>query len=87
MKMETIYGNLTSVDIEEQKRIWDERGKGYYGEYLLLTELYRHIKGQCKILMNLNVPTAAGKTTEIDLLMIHETGLYVFEAKHYKTNY
>lgn len=84
MEMETVYGNLTSVDIEEQKRIWDERGKGYYGEYLLLTELYQHIKGQCKILMNLNVPTAAGKTTEIDLLMIHETGLYVFEAKYYK---
>ncbi len=82
--METIYGNLTSVDIKEQQRLWDERGKGYYGEYLLLTELYQHIKGQCKILMNLNVPTAAGKTTEIDLLMIHETGLYVFEAKYYK---
>ncbi len=84
MDMETIYGNLTSVDIKEQERLWDERGKGYYGEYLLLTELYQHIMGQCKILMNLNVPTAAGKMTEIDLLMIHETGLYVFEAKYYK---
>ena len=84
MTMETIYSNLTSVDIEKQKQIWDERGKGYYGEYLLLTELYQRVKGQCKILMNLNVPTGNGKTTEIDLLMIHETGLYVFEAKHYK---
>lgn len=84
MDMNTIYGNLTSVDIEEQKRIWDDRGKGYYGEYLLLTELYQNIQGQCKILMNLNVPAANGKTTEIDLLMIHETGLYVFEAKYYK---
>ncbi len=84
MTLETIYSNLTSVDIEKQRQIWDERGKGYYGEYLLLTELYQHVKGQCKILMNLNIPAANGKTTEIDLLMIHESGLYVFEAKYYK---
>ena len=35
------YKQLTNVDIEEQKRIWDERGKGYYGEYLVLQELCR----------------------------------------------
>lgn len=34
--------------------------------------------------MNLNIPIEDGKTTEIDLLMIHETGIYVFEIKHYK---
>lgn len=84
MDIRTVYENLTSVNIEEQKRIWDERGKGYYGEYLLFTELYQHIQGQCKMLMNLNIPTVNGKTTEIDVLMIHETGVYVFEVKHYK---
>ena len=70
--------------MQEQKKLWDERGKGYYGEFLVFTELYKNIKGNCKILMNLEVPTDNGKTTEIDLIMIHENGIYVFEIKHYK---
>jgi len=32
----------------------------------------------------LNIPTEGEKTTEIDLVLIHETGIYVFEIKHYK---
>lgn len=84
MDIKTIYTQLTNVDIEQQKQIWDERGKGYYGEYLLFCELYKSITGNGKILMNLNIPTDNSKTTEIDLILIHETGLYVFEIKHYK---
>lgn len=84
MDLEQTYEQLTAVNINEQKMIWDERGKGYYGEYLLFCELYKHIPGNCKILMNLNIPAIASNTTEIDLLMIHETGFYVFEIKHYK---
>ena len=82
--IESIYQKLTNVDIRQQKQLWDERGKGYYGEFLVFSELYPNIPGECKILMNINIPTAYGKTTEIDLLLIHETGLYVFEMKHYK---
>ncbi len=84
MDIKGIYTQLTNVDIEQQKQIWDERGKGYYGEYLLFCELYKSIIGNGKILMNLNVPIDNSKTTEIDLVLIHETGLYVFEIKHYK---
>jgi hypothetical protein len=80
----TIYERLTGIKIGEQLSEWDARGKGYYGEYLLFSELYQHIRGSCKILMNLQIPSEHGRTTEIDLLLIHETGLYVFEAKHYK---
>lgn len=83
MELKETYRQLTNVDIIEQKQIWDERGKGYYGEYLLFCELYKEISGECKILMNLNIPVNAMNTTEIDLLLIHETGLYVFEVKHY----
>jgi len=82
--MEEIYQNLTGVNISDQYKLWDERGKGYYGEYLLFNALYPTVQGCCKILMNLQIPTSNGKTTEIDLLLIHESGLYVFEAKHYK---
>ena len=73
MELKETYRQLTNVDIIEQKQIWDERGKGYYGEYLLFCELYKEISGECKILMNLNIPVNAMNTTEIDLLLIHET--------------
>ena len=79
-----VYKSLTNVDIDVQRRIWDERGRGYYGEYLLFSKLYQFLPGNGKILMNLNIPISADKTTEIDLLLIHETGLYGFEIKHYK---
>lgn len=82
--IDEIYQDLTGIDIETQRLLWDERGKGYYGEYLAFKELYPKLTGCCKILMNLQIPTGDGKTTEIDLLLIHETGLYVFEMKHYK---
>ena len=84
MDTKKAYSQLTNVDIEKEKILWDERGKGYYGEYLVFCELYKKLIGTCKILMNLNIPTSNGKTTEIDLLLIHETGIYVFEVKHYK---
>lgn len=82
--IDEVYRNLTGVDIEMQRLLWDERGKGYYGEYLVFKELYPKLSGCCKILMNLQVPAGDGRSTEIDLLLIHETGLYVFEMKHYK---
>ena len=84
MNIDNVYAQLTNVDIEEQKKIWDERGKGYYGEYLLFNHIYRHLTGFGKVLMNLNIPVSNNKTTEIDVILIHETGLYVFEVKHYK---
>ena len=84
MDIKNVYKQLTGIDIEDQKHIWNERGKGYYGEFTVFCELYKHIIGTGKILMNLNIPTQNGRTTEIDLLLIHETGFYVFEIKHYK---
>lgn len=84
MNMINLYEQLTGVDLEKQEQLWNERGKGYFGEYLVFCELYKSIPGNGKILMNLNIPVAESKTTEIDLVLIHETGLYVFEVKHYK---
>jgi len=84
LDVKKVYQQLTGVDIDQQSRLWDERGKGYYGEYLVFCHLYQHIAGNGKILMNLQIPTANGKSTEVDLVLIHETGIYVFEIKHYK---
>lgn len=82
--LKDVYKQLTNVDIEQQQRIWDERGKGYYGEYLLFSKVYSFVDASSKILMNLEIPIDSYHKTEIDLLLIHETGVYVFEVKHYK---
>ena len=84
MNLQEIYFNMTQVDLDQQRRIWDERGKGYYGEFCVFKELFTRVYDNCKFLMNSNLPTANGRSTEIDLIMIHSSGLYVFEIKHYK---
>lgn len=84
MSLESIYQELTGVDLAQQKTLWDERGRGYYGEYQVFKALYPNLPGNCKILMNLQIPAGHNRTTEIDLLLIHETGFYVFEVKHFK---
>lgn len=56
--------------------------KGNSGEYLTFLELEK-LEGDKRILTNLYLPGKDGKTTEIDLLMIHSTGIYVFESKNY----
>ena len=84
MDIDSIYTNLTGVDIKKQEDLWDERGKGYYGEYLLFRELFYFAPGWGKFLMNVQIPGLYTEDTEIDLLYLHETGIYVFEVKHYK---
>ena len=39
------------------------------------------VSGQKKVLYNVLIPAGKDSTTEIDALMIHETGIYVFENK------
>ena len=55
---------------------------GTFGEYKLYQTL-KEIPGKKQILTNCYIPKSDGKTTEIDLLMIHETGIYVIESKNF----
>lgn len=57
---------------------------GQFGEYSTEYALTRNnnLKGYLKVLHNVYLPNN-GKTTEIDVLMIHEKGIYVFESKNY----
>lgn len=55
--------------------------RGAIGEEQLLKKLSGFTRPRY-YLKNLYVPTTGG-TTEIDLLMLHETGIYVFESKNY----
>ena len=62
----------------KQKRLME---RGRKGEQQLYDDLSQ-LKGDRKILQNLYIPTAHS-TTEIDLVMLHHSGIYVFENKAY----
>lgn len=54
---------------------------GNYGEFLTFKAI-ESIGEYGHILTNLYLPTQKG-TTEVDLVFIHQTGVYVFESKNY----
>lgn len=56
--------------------------KGLYGEYLIVKELQK-LPGKHKTLVNLYIPKTNGDTTEIDVIFIHESMIYVIESKNY----
>lgn len=56
--------------------------KGNFGEFLTFAYLEK-LKGHHRIMTNLYLPKKDGGTTEVDLVMISETGIYVFESKNY----
>lgn len=56
---------------------------GHYGEYCTEFALKNHnIKGYSKTLCNVYVPNK-GRTSELDVVLIHEKGIFVFESKNY----
>lgn len=57
--------------------------KGRYGEYLTYRYLSAYEKQGAKFLFNCYLPRENGETTEIDVLMISRSGIYVFESKNY----
>lgn len=60
------------------------RDTGQHGEYLIAYALkHGRLKGKYRIFQNLYIPTANG-TTEIDILLLHEKGLFVIESKNYQ---
>lgn len=56
--------------------------KGNYGEFLTYYSLEK-MEGKHKLLTNLYIPKKDGNTTEIDLVMISESGIFVFESKNF----
>lgn len=57
--------------------------KGIIGENIIYDDLKR-IKGWKAFLPNCYLPKPDGETTEVDLIFLHETGIYVFESKNYQ---
>ena len=77
------YEEASGINLEEQHKIWDERAKGYWGEYKVFSVLFHELDFPNKILVNVELPIENGRSTEIDLLLFSPTGVYVFEVKHY----
>lgn len=58
------------------------RSRGYYGEAELFEQLMQ-LPGNKNIYSNCYIPTGPDTFSEVDSIMIHETGIYVFECKNY----
>ncbi|MDX9917193.1 MAG: nuclease-related domain-containing protein [Gudongella sp.] len=56
--------------------------KGIYGEFLTFSYL-EELSFYKRLMTNLYIPKKDGSTTEIDLVMLTQTGIYVFESKNY----
>ena len=61
------------------------QGKGHYGEYLTEYAIEHGKLGTEAVFSNVIVPRASGitSTSEIDVVMLHEKGVFVFESKNY----
>jgi len=57
--------------------------KGKAGEYEVYRKL-RALRGYKKFLLNCYLPRTDGATTEIDVILLHSSGIHVFESKNYK---
>ncbi len=57
--------------------------KGAYGEYLTFKCLKKYEKDGAKFLFNCYLPKKENETSEIDVMMIFQSGIYVFESKNY----
>lgn len=57
--------------------------KGKYGEYLTYKNLKKYEKNGCKFLFNAYIPKKDDESTEIDVMMISNQGIFVFESKNY----
>ena len=56
--------------------------KGRYGEFLIYKNL-RTLPQPRRFLFNVYLPTKNVETTETDVLLLHPSGVYVFESKNY----
>ena len=57
------------------------RNNGEFGEFITYCEI-RNL-GFSSIFTNVYLPSLEGNTTEVDLIALHKTGIYVFEVKNY----
>ena len=74
---------LSLADDDEEETLSPEAEKGLIGEDLIADILYETVPGEFQVFRNLYVPYKDA-TTELDIVMVHETGIFVFESKNYR---
>jgi len=61
-------------------KVWFNKGRlGEFYTYKYLNAL----SGYKRYLFNLYIPKSNGETTELDVVLLHESGIYVLESKNY----
>jgi len=58
------------------------RDSGLYGEYLIYKQL-AGLEGCKRFLFNCYIPKSDGTTSEVDVILLHSSGIYVIESKNY----
>lgn len=58
------------------------KNAGRSGEFKTWNIL-QDVPGYKRFILNCYIPKSDGRTTEVDVIMIHETGIHVFESKNY----
>lgn len=82
MLMRSGYTKSTYSKETNNKFMKVMRDAGLRGEYYTAKKL-DNLAGYHKTLINAYIPKVKGGTSEIDVLFIHETGIYVLESKNY----
>ena len=83
IKKEKEYKSTTYYQITQIPYLSLRRDTGRYGEYLTYQQLKHNEETGARFLFNLYIPKSNGETTEIDVLMICNKGIFVFESKNY----
>ena len=76
--MDSTYYEVTHIQYDSMR---DDLGR--YGEYLIYDKLRTYESAGSKFLFNIYIPKNSDETSEIDVLMISQKGLFVFESKNY----
>lgn len=77
------YKKTSYYEITKKNFLSLIQNRGDYGEYLTYRCLKSYEEKGAKFLFNVYIPRDKEETTEIDVLMISKSGIYVFESKNY----
>lgn len=65
-----------------KKKTLSSKQKGQIGEEEICKVL-NQFSGYKKLILNAYLPKKNNRTTEVDIIMLHETGIYILESKNY----
>jgi hypothetical protein len=81
--VEYVYYTSTYYQITHNSLKTINADKGKFGEYQIYLKLKEYENSGGKFLFNCYLNKEDGTTTEIDVILIHTSGIYVLESKNY----